>query len=142
LADYLNIITTALGGSAKRSELISNNIANASTPGYKRKDIDFQSALKREIDSSAGNNNGRKSSSLAMTRTHSGHISKAGSRVVENSSFKVNENERSYRNDENSVDIEVEMAEMAKNTIYYNVMSNRAKSYFSNLNKVIQEGGR
>jgi len=142
LADYLNIITTALDGSAKRSELISNNIANASTPGYKRKDIEFQSALKREIDSSAGNNNELKSSSLEMTRTHSGHISTADSRIDESKSFQIKENERSYRNDENSVDIEVEMAEMAKNTIYYNVMSNRAKSYFSNLNKVIQEGGK
>lgn len=142
MADYLNIITTALGGSAKRSELISNNIANASTPGYKRKDIDFQSALKREIDSRVGNTGVRKGSSLAMTRTHSGHISSADSRIDESKSFQIYENERSYRNDENSVDIEVEMAEMAKNTIYYNVMSNRAKSYFSNLNKVIQEGSK
>lgn len=134
MADYLNIITTALGGSAKRSELISNNIANASTPGYKRKDIDFQSTLKREMNSS--------DNSLKMRRTHSGHISTAGSRVGGSETAKISENERSYRNDENSVDIEVEMAEMAKNTIYYNVMSNRAKSYFSNLNKVIQEGGR
>ncbi|MFP4372110.1 MAG: flagellar basal body rod protein FlgB, partial [Halanaerobium sp.] len=57
-------------------------------------------------------------------------------------SVKSGQNSRNSRNDENSVDVEVEMAELAKNSIYYNVMSKRAAGHFSSLNQVIQQGGK
>ena len=56
-------------------------------------------------------------------------------------SVQSSQNSRNYRNDENSVDIDVEMAELAKNSIYYNVMTKRAAGHFSTLNQVIQQGG-
>lgn len=130
MSDYLNMITNALNGSSTRGELISNNIANASTPNYKRQDIDFKSVLDKEL---------RSGSKLRLKTTKSGHFS--GSQTAAGGA-KFSENTNSSRNDGNSVDIEVEMAEMAKNSIYYNVMSNRAAGHFSNLNRVIQEGSK
>ena len=50
--DYINIMDKAADASWKRESAISNNIANADTPGYKRQDVDFESALKRELGSS------------------------------------------------------------------------------------------
>ena len=47
--DYINIMDKAADASWKRESAISNNIANADTPGYKRLDVDFESALKREL---------------------------------------------------------------------------------------------
>src|SRR3954451_3320063 len=35
----------ALSGSALRQQAIAQNIANVNTPGYRRQDVDFQSAL-------------------------------------------------------------------------------------------------
>ncbi|MEC9490832.1 MAG: flagellar basal body rod protein FlgB [Halanaerobiales bacterium] len=127
--DNLEIITRALDGSARRGNLIANNLANISTPGYKRQDINFKSALKKEMGST---------SSINLKTTSSDHI--PFSRQY--ASVEVSQNNRNYRNDENSVDVEVEMAEMAKNTIYYNVMSKRAAGHFSVLNQVIQQGGK
>ncbi|MFN2340082.1 MAG: flagellar basal body rod protein FlgB [Halanaerobium sp.] len=128
--ENLEVITTALAGSARRGELIANNLANVSTPGYKRQDIDFKSALKKEMGSSA--------SSVSLKTTKTKHL--PFSRQY--TSVQSSENSRNYRNDENSVDIDVEMAELAKNSIYYNVMTNRAAGHFSTLNQVIQQGGK
>lgn len=47
--DYINVLDKAMDTSWKRETVISNNIANADTPTYKRKDIDFATALKDEI---------------------------------------------------------------------------------------------
>lgn len=132
MSEYMNMITNALNGASLRGELISNNIANVSTPDYKRQDLDFKSVLADEMNSTSRGG-------LKLQTTKSSH--KSGSRGTA-ADPKLSENTNSSRNDENSVDIEVEMAEMAKNSIYYNVMTNRAAGHFSNLNRVIQEGSR
>ena len=41
----LGIHPQTLAVRAKRAEVISSNIANADTPGYKAKDMDFKAAL-------------------------------------------------------------------------------------------------
>ncbi|MFW6267057.1 MAG: flagellar basal body rod protein FlgB [Halanaerobium sp.] len=127
--DNLEIITSALAGSAQRGELIANNLANVSTPGYKRQDIEFKSALKKQMQSDK---------SIKLNTTSSGHLPFS----KQYTSVKSGQNSRNSRNDENSVDVEVEMAELAKNSIYYNVMSKRAAGHFSSLNQVIQQGGK
>jgi len=38
-------LNEALSGSAQRQQLLANNLANADTPGFKRSDLDFHSAL-------------------------------------------------------------------------------------------------
>ncbi|MBP5311197.1 MAG: flagellar basal body rod protein FlgB, partial [Lachnospiraceae bacterium] len=47
--NYVNVLNKAADASWIRNEVIANNIANVSTPGYKRKDIKFEGYLKREI---------------------------------------------------------------------------------------------
>ncbi|MGN0242086.1 MAG: flagellar basal body rod protein FlgB, partial [Candidatus Weimeria sp.] len=48
---YVNLMDKALDASWLRETAISNNIANADTPGYKRKDVKFQDILEYELDS-------------------------------------------------------------------------------------------
>jgi len=55
----MNLIDNALGGHAqavglrsKRMEVLARNIANADTPHYKAKDIDFRSVLKQTREDS------------------------------------------------------------------------------------------
>jgi len=57
----MGLIDKAFGASpealtilSKRSELIAANLANADTPGYKAKDIDFRDALARARGESSG----------------------------------------------------------------------------------------
>lgn len=127
--DNLTVLTRALAGSAEKSRLISNNIANISTPGYKRQDLNFKSRLKKEISTSDQKN---------LTVSNKKHIPFSKKYF----SFQQQENNRNFRNDGNSVDIDVEMAEMAKNNIYYNVIANRVSGHFSIINQVIQQGGK
>ena len=47
--DSINLLDKAADASAKRETIIANNIANADTPRYKRKDIDFSKMLMQEM---------------------------------------------------------------------------------------------
>ena len=42
--DYINVLDKAADGAWLRNEAISNNIANATTPNYKRQDVAFEDA--------------------------------------------------------------------------------------------------
>ena len=54
---------------AQRTEVLASNLANADTPNYKAKDIDFQAAMKQATGSSGGG---------SLKTTHKGHIGSAG----------------------------------------------------------------
>jgi flagellar basal-body rod protein FlgB len=53
LDDYLRFNEAALSLRSQRQELLASNIANADTPGYKARDIDFASALQGALGRSA-----------------------------------------------------------------------------------------
>ena len=50
--DYVNVLGKAADAAWQRNEIISNNMSNVNTPGYKRKDIDFESRLRQALGSS------------------------------------------------------------------------------------------
>ena len=54
--DYIDLMDAAADASAKRSTILANNLANATTPNYKRKDMDFSKTLMREIERLAAQN--------------------------------------------------------------------------------------
>ena len=49
--NYINVLTKAADASWTRNEIITNNLANVDTPGYKRKDVSFQNYLLQELTS-------------------------------------------------------------------------------------------
>jgi flagellar basal-body rod protein FlgB len=61
--------TRALGIANQRLELLADNVANADTPQYKARDIDFRTAMQ-----SAGSLDGE----LAMATTRTGHLKVGG----------------------------------------------------------------
>jgi len=48
--DYINVLDKALDASDLRKTVITNNLANINTPGYKRREVDFESLLKQELE--------------------------------------------------------------------------------------------
>jgi flagellar basal-body rod protein FlgB len=46
-----SVLETAMRGASLRQTLITNNLANADTPGYEPQDVDFQSQLQSAMDS-------------------------------------------------------------------------------------------
>ncbi len=134
--EYLNFLQTGLDGASERQSALTNNIANADTPGYKREDVDFRSTLRGKME---GNSSG--GGRTELRRTHPGHL--AGRRTEgTGAEFKrYKETDTSYRYDENNVDIEREMAELSKNEIYFSTLSQQINAKFNNLGTVLERGG-
>jgi flagellar basal-body rod protein FlgB len=92
----------------ERLGVLTNNLANADTPGYKARDIDFREVLAGSAD--AGD------APLALATTAAGHL--AGSTGVAGATLK-------YRNpyqaslDGNTVEMPVEQAAFAENNVRY-----------------------
>ncbi len=63
-SNALGIHEDALRFRSQRAEVLANNLANADTPNFKARDIDFQSILKQQAQGG---------DTLAMKATHSGH---------------------------------------------------------------------
>ena len=101
---------TALNLRAARQELMAANIANADTPNYKARDIDFASALRGALSGS-----GEK---LPITTTSPAHLSQGNGDTIMGA-------EVLYRTvvqpsaDGNTVDMDVERAQFADNALRY-----------------------
>lgn len=113
----------------KRHELISNNLANVDTPGYKRYDISFEELLKSRLNSR----------SIPLVTTDDKHIN-TKKQLMDIKPKIYREQEYSYRNDKNNVDIDKEMVEMVKNTLSYNIISEQISKNFKILQTAISEG--
>jgi flagellar basal-body rod protein FlgB len=125
--NQMHFLDRALDGSWLKNEAISNNLANAETPGYKREVVRFEEALKSELNRAAG---------VQMRVTDPRHMTPEagmGPRIE-----KVRDT--SVRKDENNVDIDVEMAELAANQIQYNATINQLNHQISRLKSVIRNG--
>lgn len=116
---------------SQRAELLASNIANADTPGYKAKDIDFASALKAAKSHQQGGNN--------MVTTDTKHIS-GGSRYVGNSELFRTPNQTDT-GDGNSVDIQVERNLYTQNSLEYQASLQFMSSKISGLKKAISGQG-
>ena len=121
----------------KRQNIISSNIANVNTPGFQAKDIKFTEALKDVYE-----NGGLESSpSISMINTDDMHLE------GESASPGINPELEQYvvqapGIDENSVDLDREMARMAENSIMYSAASIIIKKKFGMLKYAAQEASK
>jgi len=113
-----------------RQQVISQNIANADTPNYKRIDVDFDKVLA-----------GKMGKRLAMTRTHAAHLEGGSNQAGENVPLVVAAGSRS-RNDNNNVDLEQEMALQAETVLLYNLLTRLTTEHLGMLRLAITEGRR
>lgn len=110
LDDALRFQQAALNLRAARQELLASNIANADTPNYKARDIDFASALQNAL---AGT-----SAELTAVRTSSMHLEgKAGGTIFGAPVMYRKPVQPSA--DGNTVDMDVERAQFADNALRY-----------------------
>ena len=116
----------ALDIAAVRHNVISHNIANADTPGFKRQEVSFGSVLSAAYGD------------MTMTRTNPGHLLPV--KGTENS-VKIQEVSGSIRPDGNNVTIETEMARLSQNTMYYQAVSTQMGKYFGRLRTAISGRG-
>ena len=118
------ILAKVLDGTAVRQRALTNNIANAETPGYRRHDVDFATQL-REIISRPG------------------HDPRAIIRAVDAVAVEMNEDATAPRKlDGNSVNIEREMVELAQNSLQYETSAQMLMMKIRGLKYAIHEGRR
>lgn len=126
----LGVHEQALYARARRAEVLSSNMANADTPGYKARDIDFKEALGQA----------RGEGQLSVTRSQRGHIAAPTSALHADTSLK-------YRNpyqpsvDGNTVELHIEQAQFAENAVRYQSTLTFLGSKFSGLKNALT-GGR
>jgi len=109
LTDALNFQTQALTLRAERQRLLASNIANADTPGYQARDIDFARALREAT--------GEIATAGAMATTQAAHLAPlAGARA---DSQKLYSLQAQTNLDSNGVDMDRERASFADNAVKY-----------------------
>lgn len=109
----LQALTTALNFREMRQELISSNVANANTPGFKAKKMDFEEALARALDV-----DGQMQMGVTDGRHHNvgnGGFNNLEPEIYDDPNGVVSENG-------NTVDVEAEMAKMAENKLMYDAL--------------------
>lgn len=119
--NYINVLDKAADASWKRNEVISNNIANVDTPGYKRKDVQFDTYLMSAL---IGDN------SLDKRVADADLDSLTPTVYTDNASL-------SYRLDGNNVDIDTESANLAENQIRYYALLDSMTQEFSRIKTVL-----
>lgn len=113
----------------QRAEVLASNIANADTPGYKAKDIDFAQAL----------SNAKSAQSSNFVRTNEKHFSLSTSSIESNSLFR-NPNQPDT-GDGNSVDVQVERNLYVQNSIEYQASLRFMTSKIQGLMKALGSQG-
>ncbi len=116
-------LKTALDVQLKRQELHAENIANAETPGYKKKYVAFEEYLQQS------------KMKLRMNTTDEKHLSSSPNTVQ---AKQITQDNTSITNDENNVDIEMETTEMVKDALRYQVLSRLMSANIDRYNTVIR----
>lgn len=124
--DYINVLDRAADASWKRENVITNNIANIDTPGFKRQDVDFQSVLEKEM---------RHSKYTSLDQKIRGLNTRLDRLSVSPYTDSIN---YSYRLDRNNVDENTESMELASEALRYQLLTNSINSDFMRFDAVLK----
>lgn len=113
----LSNLQNALDRTTQRHSLIADNLANVNTPGFKRRDMDFNIVL-----------------NAAM------HPDKVLDQSLRQQRAQEASDQTSLRLDGNNVDMEREVMSMSETELRYETLTQMTSGYFSELKNVIHEG--
>ena len=128
-----NLLGKGLEVSSKRHKVISNNIANVNTTLFKRQIVTFEDQMAKVFDGKVD---------IVGRREDDRHIPIGTINYMAVDPVTIKDRIHVMRNDKNNVDIDVEMSDLAKNTMTYQIHSSRLAAMFAGLNDVITRGGR
>lgn len=111
-----------------RMEVIAGNLANANTPGYKARDIDFKQAMSSARESQSG----------SITRTHSNHLS--GRTTVASSQLQYRVPTQPDTGDGNTVEVQTERNAFLENGMRYQASLQFLDGKLKGMKKAISGG--
>ncbi|MEG1895173.1 MAG: flagellar basal body rod protein FlgB [Oscillospiraceae bacterium] len=109
----------------EKQRVISDNVANKSTPGYKAKYIEFEDELQSSINKMKTAKGGLKPAEFKA------ELGKVDIKIKQN-------NEESTRLDGNNVNLDVEQMELARTQIQYEYLIRQISDQFTRLRTVIE----
>lgn len=120
--NYINVLDKAADASWVRNDVLANNIANADTPNYKRKGVQFETYL---------------SNAVAGTDSLDETVANIDLSTLESTTY-TEQAGLSYREDGNNVDISTENVELAKNQLKYYTLMNSVNQEFGRLKSAMK----
>lgn len=130
-----NYLPRGLTAATIRQEVIANNVANVNTPNYRKSVVNFEDLLAREIYGEEPDGK------LKMVRTHDKHLPHEPLNFHAEPTI-IEDNTNIMRTDDNNVDIDIEMATLTKNQIYYNTLVTELSGHVARLKNAITSNGQ
>jgi len=132
-AKTIDLLHRAMDASTVRRQVIANNLANANVPNFKRTDVNFESELKRALDSE------NKRPALELNMTHPGHFPNYKERDYRDVQIRrVLDYTSTYNNNGNNVDPEKEFMLATHNQMSYTLFAQSAAFEYSQISKVLR----
>jgi flagellar basal-body rod protein FlgB len=127
----VGILNRALEYRGRNQQIISTNIANIDTPGFRPKELRFDEELRRAV----GNEN------LSLAKTEGKHLPGFDESGLQGAASFDLESEAANSEGDHSLNIDTEMAKMAKNNLLYEAAVKMLSEKFDLLKTAI-EGGK
>ena len=131
LDDMLNFHTQALRIRDQRQQVLASNIANADTPNYKARDLDFKAALQGALQAAPAAAGG-----TTLATTAPGHLAARPGLAADAGLLYRTPAQGSV--DGNTVDMDAERAAFADNTVHYEFNLTRISQQIKGLLAAIQ----
>ena len=129
----VDLLHRAMSASAVRREVIANNISNATSFGFKRSDVNFESELKRALDTE------KQKPALELNRTDPLHFSNYKARDYRDVQIRrVLDYTSTYNNNGNNVDMEHETMAALENQMSYTLYAKAVEFEFEQVNLVLR----
>ena len=127
--DYFQVQSAALKMRAARQEILAANIANAETPNYKARDVDFQSAFQSALAGKTPN---------ALATSNSRHLQSQSAFDIFPASTVLYRTEGQSSIDGNTVNVDEEMAAFTDNALRYQAALTFMQKRIENLSAAIK----
>jgi flagellar basal-body rod protein FlgB len=124
IAQNFSVLSKALDLRTQRHQVLASNIANADTPNYKARDIDFKSAMQNALAGRAD------AGALGMVVTSSAHQVGSGMGSPGTLQYRT---ETQSAVDGNTVDMDVERAQITDNALQYQILTQLVTNKFQGL---------
>ena len=132
-AKTVDLLHRAMDANTVRRSVIANNMANANVPNFKRSNVNFESELKRALDTE------KQKPALELTLTNPRHISNYKERDYRDVQIRrVLDYTSTYNNNVNNVDPEQEFMLATQNQMTYSLLAQAASFEFSQINQVLR----
>jgi flagellar basal-body rod protein FlgB len=132
-ARTVDLLHRAMDASVVRRQVISNNMANANVPNFKRSNVNFESELKRALDSE------NQRPALELELSDPGHIPNWKGRDYRDVQIRrVLDYTSTYNNNGNNVDPEQEMMLAVENQMSYVLLAQSVEFEFNQINSVLR----